>query len=64
MKYIGIYKTNMHTTMKLGIDMTPVTSIKILRFGYHGGILAGKFGFYGNKMKHFYQMAWWVSKYE
>ena len=46
-------QTNTPTTMKLGIHMAPVISINILRFGFHGNILAGKFGFYGNKIKHF-----------
>ena len=60
----GIYKTNTPTTMKLGIHTAPFTGINILRFGCHGNILAGKYGFYGNKMKYFYKMAWWFSKYE
>ena len=33
MKDSGIYKTNMSTTMKLGIHTASVTSIKILRLG-------------------------------
>ena len=52
MKDSCIYKNNMPTTMKLGIHTAPITSIKILRFGFHRNILTRKCGIHGNKIKH------------
>ena len=48
----------MSTTMKLGMHAGSVTGTTITQFSYHGNILARKFGFHGNKIKHFYKLAW------